>query len=208
MALSPLVLEEVTLDDVPALTELWYAAFTDPGVRHLWPDTPSVRKWWDNANRDDMLNKTFQHYIKVVDPASRDNQGRPRIAAYAKWDLATPTLRGPRYPPWNEDMPTQACDAFLKRLENQRQQVMAPLKEHYYLDTLVTHPDYQRRGAGSMLVQWGCDLADKNGAEVYVDASKAGVFLYKKFRFVDKRLGSESESDIVPMARAVSSDSL
>lgn len=55
-----------------------------------------------------------------------------------------------------------------------------------------------------MLVKWGCDLADRNGVEVYVDASQAGMLLYQKFGFIDKRLGSETESDIVPMARALS----
>ncbi|KAF5013960.1 hypothetical protein FDECE_89 [Fusarium decemcellulare] len=205
MTVNSLILEEATVDDVPALTELWYAAFTDPGVRHLWPDTPGVRKWWDDANREDFINKKeFQHYIKIVDPKSKDGRGRPRIAAYAKWDLATPKERGPRYPPWSEDMPIQACDAFIERLENSRLQVMAGQKKHYYLDTLVTHPDYQRRGAGSMLVKWGCDLADKDGVGVYVDASEAGAPLYQKFGFIPKTLVVDKPaSGIVPMARAL-----
>ena len=49
------------------------------------------------------------------------------------------------------------------------------------LDTLAAHPDYQRRGAGSMLLQWGCDMADKDGVALYVDASKAGAPLYQRF---------------------------
>ncbi|KAM5369636.1 hypothetical protein ACJZ2D_008895 [Fusarium nematophilum] len=203
MTPDTLVLDQVTSDDVPAITELWFAGFTDPGMRYLWPDTPRVRKWWDDANRHDLLNKTFQHYVKIVDPESKDNRGRPRIVAYAKWDLATPKERGPRYPPWSEDMPSQACDAFFNRLESERQRVMAGGKEHYYLDMLVTHPDYQRRGAGSMLVKWGCDLADKNHVELYVDASKMGALLYRKFGFVDRRLEDDPESDVVPMARAL-----
>ena len=34
------------------------------------------------------------------------------------------------------------------------------------LDILAVDPAYQRRGAGSMLVQWGLDLADELGFEV------------------------------------------
>lgn len=39
-----------------------------------------------------------------------------------------------------------------------------------------------------MLVQWGCDLADRDGVGAYVDASKAGAPLYEKFGFVDYSL--------------------
>jgi predicted N-acetyltransferase YhbS len=66
------------------------------------------------------------------------------------------------------------------------------------LDTVATHPDYQRRGAGSLLVKWGCDLADAQGVQAYVDASKDGAPLYAKFGFVDYSLPGE---DIASMAR-------
>lgn len=50
-----------------------------------------------------------------------------------------------------------------------------------------------------MLVKWGCDLADRDGVAAYVDGTKAGAALYKKFGFVD-----ESDADaavIASMAR-------
>ncbi|OIW30684.1 acetyltransferase [Coniochaeta ligniaria NRRL 30616] len=167
-------------------------------MRHLWPDTPGVRKWWDDANRNDMLNKPWQRYIKIVDTESTDSQGRERIAAFANWDLAMPDERGRRYPPWHEDMPTHACDAFFQREESERRRIMGDQK-HYYLDTIGTHPDYQRRGAASMLVKWGCDLADKHGVGAYVDASKAGAPLYQRFGFVDE--SKPGTGEIASMAR-------
>lgn len=54
-----------------------------------------------------------------------------------------------------------------------------------------------------MLMKWGCDLADENGAEVYVDASKDGTFLYRKFGFVEQTLEGQVVSGIFPMARAL-----
>lgn len=62
-----------------------------------------------------------------------------------------------------------------------------------------TLPEYQGRGAGSLLVKWGCDLADKDGVAAYVDASKEGAPLYKKYGFVDL---SPPDSEIASMARA------
>ncbi|RMJ01506.1 hypothetical protein CDV36_015752 [Fusarium kuroshium] len=205
MAPYSLVLERAALDDIPALTELWYAGFTDPGVRYLWPDTPGVRRWWDDANRQGLANKAYQHYMKVIDTNSKDRQGRPLTVAFAKWDMATQEERGPRYPAWNQDMPLQAIESFIQSLEISRQQVMSRKTKHYYLDTLVTHPEYRRRGAGSMLMRWGCDLADENGVEVYVDASRDGSFLYRKFGFVEQSLEGEVVPGIIPMARVPAS---
>ena len=127
---TTLRLEVATLDDVTALTDVWFAAFTDPEIRQLWPDTPGVRKWWDDANRNDMLNRPLARYMKVIDHGSTDAQGRPRIAAFAKWDLAMPEERGRRYPPWHEDMPATVCDSFFLREERERQRVMGNRK-HY-----------------------------------------------------------------------------
>lgn len=63
------------------------------------------------------------------------------------------------------------------------------------LDIVATHPDYQRQGAASMLVQWGCDLADVEGLAAYVSASKNGASLYAKFGFVDcSNAGQETTS--------------
>ena len=66
------------------------------------------------------------------------------------------------------------------------------------LDTLGTHPDYWRRGAGSLLVKWGCDLADADGVSAYVDASKDGAPLYAKYGFVDE---GSPDDEIASMAR-------
>ncbi|KAF5669901.1 hypothetical protein FCIRC_9086 [Fusarium circinatum] len=197
-ARKSLRLEQVTLDDVPVLTEVWFAAFTDPGIRRIWPDTPAVRNWWTQGNRHDLTHKPFQRYVKVVDPDSKDANGRPRIAAFAKWDTSMPCERGRRYPPWTEDQPGQVCDDFIAKEEAERLRVMGDQK-HYYLDTLVTHPDYQRCGAGSMLMKFGCDLADKDGVAAYVDASKSGAGLYKCFGFVDKSL--PGSGDVASMVR-------
>ena len=44
-------------------------------------------------------------------------------------------------------------------------------------------PAYQRQGVGSMLMQWGCDEADRYERDAFVLASPAAVRLYAKFGF-------------------------
>jgi hypothetical protein len=122
---TTLTLGPATLDDVPALTEIWFAAFTDPSLRYYWPDTPLVRQWWDEANAHDMRHKSeTARYVKVVDASTG------RIAAFAKWDLAMPAERGRRYPPWCADQPSEECDRFFEREEKERIRVMGD-ERHY-----------------------------------------------------------------------------
>lgn len=127
---SNLRLEPLTIEDNAALTELWFAAFSEPILRRVFPNTPGVRQWLEDANRHDLLNKPFQRYVKVVDPQTKDDQGRPRIAAYAKWDLSMPEERGRRYPPWHEEMPSELCEEFFLKEEANRRRVMGN-QRHY-----------------------------------------------------------------------------
>ena len=63
-------------------------------------------------------------------------------------------------------------------------------RPHYVLDTLVTLPNHERRGAGSMLVNWGTERADEAGIEAYLEASPMGAPMYARHGFEPiKRVG-------------------
>lgn len=48
-----------------------------------------------------------------------------------------------------------------------------------------TLPEYQGRGAGSMLVGWGADLADREGLPTHLEATPFGKGLYEKYGFAN-----------------------
>ncbi|KAG0155349.1 hypothetical protein PDIDSM_924 [Penicillium digitatum] len=175
---NSLVLEPATIEDVPAITEIWFASFTQPLIRQIFPNTPGMHQWHRDWHMAD-IQKSHYRYLRVVDTEAKDKQGRPRLVAFGKWDLAMPDERGRRFPIWHADSPYQLCEEFIAELEQARKRVMGDEK-HYYLDTLGTYPDYQRRGAGSMLVH------------------KEGAPLYQKHGFVDFNAPG---SEVAAMAR-------
>ncbi|KAJ5720404.1 uncharacterized protein N7483_008338 [Penicillium malachiteum] len=194
-----LKIEPVTAGDRSALADLWLVAFSDSHSRQLFPDTPGVRKWLEGAIFHDIVDHPFQHYMKIIDPKSKNYNGGPPIVAYAKWDLSLPEERGPRYPPWHEDMPKELCEAFVARGESNRRRIMGNTKHIFeVLDIVVTHPQYQRRGAASMLMKWGCDQADIKRVSVYLSASAEGSALYAKFGFIDHGVPGQGA---IPMVR-------
>ncbi|OCK76718.1 hypothetical protein K432DRAFT_305732, partial [Lepidopterella palustris CBS 459.81] len=50
---------------------------------------------------------------------------------------------------------------------------------------LCVHRDHQRKGAGTMLMQWGMERAAEMGLPAYLEASHEGYPLYKKLGFRD-----------------------
>lgn len=125
--MTTLKLHPVGVEDCSALADIWFAAFSDPASRALFPDTPGVRQWLESAISYDLLQRPFQRYVKIVDSDTTTNNGH-RVAAYAKWDISTAEERGPRYPAWHADMPAEQCEAFVMRGDSNRKRVMGEQK--------------------------------------------------------------------------------
>ena len=54
------------------------------------------------------------------------------------------------------------------------------------MEFLVTHPDFQGKGAGTKLLAWGVEQADELAVRMALEATPAGLALYKRFGFVEK----------------------
>jgi hypothetical protein len=52
-----------------------------------------------------------------------------------------------------------------------------------------------------MLIQWGCDRADKEAVPAYVDAHYAAAPLYRKFGFRDQKDVEVNLQGALPMVR-------
>ena len=94
--------------------------------------------------------------------------------------------------------------------------LMLVQRRNAYHDWIVlsfvgTHPDYQGRGAGSLLTQWGLKRAKADQIPVYLDSAVSASRLYEKLGFVavdglsmtiPGKEGGEQVYDEVSMLRA------
>ena len=49
------------------------------------------------------------------------------------------------------------------------------------MDILAISPEYQGKGIGSKLLQWGTQRADARNARIYLEATIEGYPLYRKY---------------------------
>ncbi|RDK38714.1 acyl-CoA N-acyltransferase [Aspergillus phoenicis ATCC 13157] len=184
----------VTEADLPTMVDLWYDAFGDPINRRLYPDTPGARAWLEDYHRAS-LQSPDQHYLKIV----TDTAPTSPLVAFVKWDFNT-TTPGHHFPPRHVDFDQDFCDTFFGGLDQARRTIMGA-RPHYYLDALITHPDYRRQGAASMLIQWGCDRADQDGIPIWVDSSQEGAQIYQRFGFRDVSVSGVTPTGAMSMRR-------
>ncbi|RSL62154.1 hypothetical protein CEP53_004853 [Fusarium sp. AF-6] len=172
---------------------------------------PSSGSSWGTSRVTDLIDRLHKNpacrWAKVIDT---DLEGENMIA-FAMWYIwETPpkasefsSYRGPRCNP-------EACEAYLGGMDRMRLELMND-KPHAYLKLLHTDPAHQRRGAASMLVQWGLKEADRLGIAAVLESSDEGKGLYEKLGFKEARRfvvdltpwGGPSDASIPIMLRPV-----
>ncbi|KAL9621605.1 MAG: hypothetical protein Q9160_003997 [Pyrenula sp. 1 TL-2023] len=184
-----LTLDVATDSDVPTITALLPHAFaSDLPYQTIFPlgSTPAYLSHYTAIDIEEFRNSTTLSYLKVIDPAD-DN----RIVGFAGFfifdeqspeDLAKPNEH--KFPPdARHDLGTRLFEEGGRK----RHAIMGG-KPYVFLAVLGTHPDYQGRGAGALCMKWGTEAADRLGVPCYLESTKAGQRLYRKWGFkeVDK----------------------
>lgn len=203
---APFALSRATLTDLTELTSLEYDCFP-PFVRkiflgcHSRDELPKIEEVYAEKMRDDR----HDIWIKAMDRESG------KIIAASNWKIHVNGNSdggiGDHPPPWLKGEEFEQSKQICEQMEEVRRRCMpGPFVRMWFafirlstsivmLELLVdvttdlhicfTHADYRRRGAGGMMLQWGCDLADQLGLPAWIEASDEGNFLYKAFGFYD-----------------------
>lgn len=105
-----------------------------------------------------------------------------QIIGWAKWNFyLDPTNPSPESPiTWPPGANLALKEHFKKALYKPRNSHMRG-KAYFFMRFLAVLPDYQRQGVGKKMLEWGLKQADELGVECWIDATPAGLGLYKKF---------------------------
>jgi len=191
--------------------------FASPLVRMCWPvsdphdiDVLRRRAEWSMTQQLDILhNDPSVRMAKVVDDATGETVNLARWQDYSQGYVEPPpTLSGvpgiqdtSDPTTWPQGLQVERFLHIMKTLFAARQGWMGSGK-YWVLTTMVTREPYRKRGAGSLMLEWGLEQARKDGIPVFLEATPAAKGLYEKhgWRQVGKQV-SEVEDQKIEIAR-------
>ncbi|EED22083.1 conserved hypothetical protein [Talaromyces stipitatus ATCC 10500] len=172
-------------NDIPELVRVWLAAErTNLLMFYHFPTEESRSEYAEQAIKvlDENFDDPHLLLLKAVDPDTS------RITAMAVWQK-----RGYGQPSaQSEDIFAGAGDSdqipLERYIDTQFKRFLASWAQnskHLYLALLMTDPNFQRRGIGTAMLEWGHKHADEAGIPAFLIASPVGHPLYQHVGWKD-----------------------
>jgi len=196
----PLFLQKVVPEDLESLVRIQYTAFhpTDPLHILIYPSpvppTESIIQKTVSRTLNYWTSTPNLTWLKIVDSTTdkivagakwmfwdEADEERWEESVDPTWILAEEKGKGNAGPGVEDKEYVAWVMGEVYRRRRERMSGRAAL-----LDICFTDPEYHRRGAGRMLVEWGTRRADELGVGCFVEASKVGRRLYEGCGFVEK----------------------
>lgn len=150
--------------DVPAIRVTFVRSFwDDPVMRWLFPDD---KQFHDGTVMTDFLRRLVAHAHSLV---------TPDVAAFSLW--VPPGRPEVEVEPTSTEVPSEALMARFIALRTALAD-NTPAEHHWYLQMVGTHPDWQRRGLASHLINEGLSWARRDGVGAYLETETAGNVAY------------------------------
>lgn len=174
------------LPDISAVYDVYFAAFKNNAVtRALFPSateadltdpTSDFRQGHTAHVADYWKTSSTQYTFKCVDSTTG------RIVGMALWDVyLTPSDWKKGEISWLHGKERKRAEAFIEPLWHAREKLW--LNQRYlYCHVMAVHPDFQRRGVGELLFNFGIITARHTGLPMYIESSKEAVRLYEKMQ--------------------------
>ena len=181
---------------IPTLAHIQLSAWlTSPLNRTIYPGPPSTHPAIENSmiarHKDSLLNDPTCQFISLLH-CEEPEVGEPwKVIAFLMYhvfnsaeELEARTDAGKRE--WPEGTNVAMVEEVWERIAEARHRYGKQLGRHVDVEILATLPEYQRMGAGRLLMEAVCAEADRLGLPAYLEGSQEGRRLYEAAGFVGK----------------------
>ncbi|KAL4957553.1 putative GNAT family acetyltransferase [Aspergillus filifer] len=181
--MATLALTEASPADAPRIADIHMAAFGNNHMLLAQFPTPEVRAGLWTALKEKALSEMQDPYWTVL--VVRD-EGSGEIISFAKWQHPIPEVKQNVYEekPWEWPAGTRLdiLDQWTRKIVAAGERLLGTMP-CYSLSFIGTDPEYERRGAASMLVNWGLERARKENVPAALESTKNAWAFYEKLGF-------------------------
>ncbi|KAF3199881.1 hypothetical protein TWF106_003557 [Orbilia oligospora] len=166
------VTREARYEDAEDLTRLWFSSSnfsSDIDAR--------TYQWWN-----DVWIMGIQAGIKNIRTFVIEDRNH-KIVAFSRWNVPQkPGLQSDNstaLPEFPDEWGAELTEALWGTVSRNRQRIMGQ-RPHWRCEFLAVDPSQQEVGLASLLLNWGCQQADAENLEVYVDRYITDLSVWKK----------------------------
>ncbi|QSS53970.1 GNAT family acetyltransferase [Histoplasma capsulatum var. duboisii H88] len=169
--------------DVGDIADIHLASFGENMMLQAQFPTPALRA----GLRISLMEKARE---EIRDPqwAVLVVRNQNEIISFAKW--MRPVLDADSYVEvpwrWPEGTRMDILNEWARKVEDASSSVIGSTP-CYCLSFIGTHPSYERRGAATMLIQWGLERSVKENVPIQLESTIVAWPLYKRLGFEDKK---------------------
>ncbi|TGO65008.1 hypothetical protein BCON_0004g00020 [Botryotinia convoluta] len=179
-------LDLAAAEDADILADMHLNAFAQtPLQRTLFPTEESLAGLRECLKQDVLLTLKEGNFERI-NLVVRDTDDMKKIIAIAKWDLPEKIPRAV-CPLAHIFTPKDACGDLIKeysaKQESNKMKVMGDA-QCYRLTSVITLPQYRRRGAGTLLTNWGLLRGEKEKIPVYLESPVSTLSFFRNLGFI------------------------
>lgn len=165
--------------DADAIASLHLLAFDASPLLNAQFPTPESRKGLHTFLGQDAI-RDVQSPDKALMVVRDSETGR--IVSFAKWDLPAPEKHHADVQ-WPEGCRKRLIDEYYEKAEAARKRAVGD-GPCYFLSFVGSDPEYQGRGLGKKLIEWGLAKAKSENIPAYLDSTIPASKVYQKLGFV------------------------
>ena len=171
---------EARQSDVTSLTTIVARSFypVNPYIKQTFPDTPTIRAWWSRIFQN-VINSSSCHVLAAIDPDTDKDIGILILR------LLGPDERGAGFwtmYDWTEDHDEAKVKAMIDAMVEYRERMMLG-RSHFSIELFGVDHDFKGRGVGTKLLARACEIADRAGYDVFVQANASARDFYARLGF-------------------------
>jgi len=165
--------------DADRIAEIHMAAFSTNAMLLAQFPTPAIRMELEKCIAKKALDDMQDTKVSVLVVRFED-----KIISFAKWSL--PILESENYTEpswtWPEGTEFDVVKEWGEKVESAQQKALGS-EPCYHLSFIATDPQYERRGAALMLMNWALDRCKEENVPAYLESTMDAGPLYRRLGF-------------------------